>query len=242
MKADPVAQAALLDVQVVDTRVSEIDRLLVHPPETARLQELAEEFASLSDVLRVAVGVLEDVQAEVARVEADIQVAQTRRDRDRLRLDQSSNSKEIQGLTSELDTLARRIDTLEEAQLELMQREEEQSAEVARVREQRESLRAEGESLRASQAEVLGTLSAEREGLLASRAAIVTNVSEELLALYEKIRSRGYGVGAARLQNRVCGACGIQLGPADMASLQKLSVADVAQCPQCDAILIRGAV
>lgn len=241
MKADPLAQILLLDLQVVDTRIAEIDRLIANPPQGARLTELHAQFAAQSEGMRGALGALEDTQAEIARAEEDIRVAQARRDQDRGRLDASSNPKEIHGLEAELDTLARRLDALEATQLELMQREEDESAVVAAARENRDVLRVEGEALRVEAAKAESVLSAERESISASRPGLVAKLPADLLAIYDKVRSRGFGVGAARLENRVCGSCAIQLGPADMAAIQKLTPADVAQCPQCDAILVRGA-
>lgn len=240
MKADPAAQAALLDLQALDSRIAEINGALARPPQADRLREVTAQFAALSETLRSAIGTVEDTQAEIARIDDDIQVARSRRRQDEARLTASSQPKEIQGLTSELDALARRLDALEEAQLELMQREEDEAAEVARVRAERETLRVEGAELQRQQKEAEAGFATEVESLARSRADLAGRLPADLAANYDRIRSRGLGIGAARIVNKVCGACAIQLGPTDFAEFQKLTAADVAYCPSCGAILVRA--
>lgn len=239
MKADPAAQALLIELQAIDSRISEIGRLLDNHPQAARLREVRAEFTGLTDALRIATGQLEDTQAAVSRVEEDIRIVAARRAQDTSRLHQSSNTKEIQSFSAELETLARRLDTLEESQLELMQQAEDQGAEVSRLKSARDALAAEGRALQGAQAEAARQLTAERENLTSSRSAFTERIPGDLLAVYDRVRSRGYGIGAARIVNKVCGSCAIQLGPADFADFQKLTPADVAQCPQCSAILVR---
>lgn len=240
MKADPAAQALLIDLQALDSRLAEIDRTRANPPQAQRLRELGAQFQAVGDEARAALGELEDTQAQIARVEEDVRVVVARQDQDRTRLESSSNPREIQSIEAELSSLARRRDALEATQLELMEQEETQARRSEEAKERREGIRLEGQSLQAARKDAETVLLREHAAAESSRAALAARVPEDLLGLYDRVRSRGIGIGAARLSGRVCGGCGIQLGPSDFAAVQKLSVADICQCPQCDAILVRG--
>ena len=70
---------------------------------------------------------MEDLTAEQAKVDADVEQVKARRTRDRDRMDQGliSNPKDLQRMQHELESLERRITSLEDQELEVMERLEE---------------------------------------------------------------------------------------------------------------------
>ena len=64
---------------------------------------------------------VEEMERESTRIAGDLELVERRISKDMERVNQSSNSKEIQGIQHELDTLAKRKDELETAELELME-------------------------------------------------------------------------------------------------------------------------
>ena len=141
------AQLVLLQLQKLDSERGEVDRLLREEPEKAELTALSESFAHAGEALRVAVVALEDVQSALSRIEQDVHVVTARQAQDRTRLDQTSSPKEAHSLSAELETLGRRLDALEESQLELMEEEERRRAALDTIRAEREEIRDRGRAL-----------------------------------------------------------------------------------------------
>ncbi len=152
---------------------------------------------------------------------------------------QVKDPKALERMLGELESLHRRIDTLEDAELEVMERLEtaqrsleERTAELARVDEQA------GE-LRAALQRAAGDLQTELESVRSERATAVDGMPADLLALYEKLRAQKGGVGAAALRRRECGGCRLTLNAADLAAIAKRPTDDVVRCEECNRILVR---
>ena len=70
--ASPEAQARLLDLQAVDTRLAQLARREQTLPERATLETLAGERVTIVADLAASTGTLEDAQTELRRVESDV--------------------------------------------------------------------------------------------------------------------------------------------------------------------------
>ena len=131
MNASPADQRRLVEIAELDARIRQADHARKHPPQTARVQELLARRQELSRELSVRQGARDDLRIELSRIESDVAVVDARAARDAQRLTSSTNSKEAQGLESELASLARRKSDLEDAELEVMERLEQADAAVA---------------------------------------------------------------------------------------------------------------
>ena len=127
MKADPSAQQQLLTVQELDSRVDQLRHQRRSLPEIVRIGELETGRGDVDDRLRDARIVVEDLTAEQKKADADVEQVKTRRTRDRDRMDQGliTNPKDLERMQHELESLERRITTLEDAELEIMEQLEE---------------------------------------------------------------------------------------------------------------------
>jgi len=82
-------------------------------------------------------------------------------------------------------------------------------------------------------------LDAELDGLAAQRAAALDGLDADLLARYEKLRSRLRGVGIARLDGTRCTGCHLALPAAEVEQVRRQARAEgVATCPECDRLLV----
>jgi predicted nucleic acid-binding Zn-ribbon protein len=70
---------------------------------------------------------------------------------------------------------------------------------------------------------------------------IATEIPDDLLALYERIRADQAGVGAAHLQRGRCGGCRLELPPSEIEQLRKAPANEVIRCEECRRILVRTA-
>ena len=87
----------------------------------------------------------------------------------------------------------------------------------------------------------MGEYATERDSVAGRRAAAVAAVGEDLVALYERIRSSHAGIGAAELRQRRCGGCHIELNQVDMNRITQAPADEVLRCEECGRILVRTA-
>jgi predicted nucleic acid-binding Zn-ribbon protein len=238
LKASPEDQALLLDLQALDTRLSQLDHRARSLPEIATLAELTKRSDALRLTLGERKGALEDIRLELARIEADVKVVETRITRDSERLQASSSVKDVAALEQELTALKKRLNDLEEIELTVMERLEESEAAAAETTEQLAGVADELQQVTGQRDVALASIVEEREATAAARRELEARLPADLLALYEKQRAR-YGTGASRLQGGVSLASGVKLLEDEMQKIRAAAPDDVLICPSSDAILVR---
>jgi len=236
LKAAPDDQALLLDLQALDTKLAQLDHRAKSLPQHARLVQLATDADALRQTELEHRGAREDVTIELSRLESDVAVVEARIARDTERAQSSSNAKDVQAFEHELGLLRKRQFDLEEIELTVMERLEERDSELAETTAKLESVRAELAALEAERDADLATIANERTHTAANRSTIAGKVPADLLALYEKQRSR-YGTGASLLQHG--SSAGVKLFENDLQSIRAAAPDDVLICPISDAILVR---
>lgn len=238
MNAHPDEQRSLLVLHDVDVTLAQLEHRERTLPQRAVIEELQASHENSQRERILAVGVLEDAQQELSKLESDVALVSARIERDTAREAQGGSAKDTAALESELVSLRQRRSQLEDVEIEVMQKVEDAEralgavdAEIADRVEKRRLIESE---LAAAIAEI----SREREEIRQQRRARAATLSEELLAAYEKRLSRS-GVGAAMLRQRTCGACTLTLTGADLERIRSTPSDVVVLCPECDAILVR---
>ena len=243
LNAEPSAQNRLLDLQAKDTRLSQITHRTKTLPEAVELAELETKFARARDEGVAAEVIANDLKRDQARADADVeQVSErSRHDRDLLDGGTINDPKQLTNLQHEMDSLARRQGELEDIELEIMERVEGAMAAVRQLHGQRDALALERDAQASTVADLLADLEDERAIVTAERAAIVPEIPADLLALYERIRIDGGGVGAAHVQRGRCGGCRLELPPNEIERLRNAPANEVLRCEECRRILVRTA-
>lgn len=240
MKADPFRQLRLLDLQAIDTRLDQIAHARTRVPQLAELAQLSTRSTALDSDLVRSETALGDVQREVAKSEADVQLVRDRAARDQARLDVGTGTaKDLQAIQHELQSLARRQSELEDIELEVMERAETLEGEVSRLRAERAELDEHIRHVTAARDAALAELDGEATKVAAPRADVAAEVGDELLALYEKIRASSGGTGAAALRQRRCGGCQLELNPVEIGRIRSAPSDEVLRCEECRRILVR---
>ncbi|MFB1297137.1 zinc ribbon domain-containing protein [Mycobacterium sp. pW049] len=239
MKADVFQQHSLLQLAELDAEVSRAEYRTKNLPEQKSVEEAQATHREANDRLAVLQIALEDIDAQVAKFETEIDGVRQREDRDRaLMAGGSVDPKQLNDLQHELETLQRRQASLEDSQLELMEKREElaaqQADELAGIEELQKALTDAQRACDDARAELTQLL----EKSAARRAELVSGIDGALVKLYERQRSRT-GVGAAPLQGRRCGACRIEIDQGESARIAAAADDDVVRCPECAAILLR---
>ena len=238
LKASPDDQKLLLDLQALDTKLSQLDHRAKSLAQHAVLSGLDAELAALRATALERNGGREDIAIELKRLESDVEVVEARIKRDTDRLESSSSVKDVAALEQELTALRKRRNDLEEIELTVMERLEQADASLAVTTDEVATLDEKRTNAAADRDAALAEIANERTHTAANRQTIEGKVPADLLALYAKQRDR-YGFGASLLQYGVSSANGVKLLENDLQAIRAAAPDEVIICPSSDAILVR---
>ena len=206
--------------------------------------------------------VLARAQSAGAALEPQLADARTRRDeiaRDVKRLDDESaavtarikevektmysgsisSPRELQAMQADVESLGRHSRTLDDRELELMERQEALDGEVAGLEQQVADLNAEADTARASLTAQEAVIDRELDQELEARATAAGAIPADLLAAYERIRLANHGAGAARLIGNTCQGCRLTIPATEVDRIHRPGAdATVFHCDNCGAILV----
>lgn len=240
MRADDVAQSALLDLQAQDTAIAQLTHRRGSLPELAQITELEQKRAELDGRRIEADTEVSDLTRAQKKADAEVEQVKTRRERDETRLNSGSvsNPKDLESLQHELVALERRISTLEDEELEVMERLEEAQARLTDVTGDLEAVDTDLRHLHAARDAAVVQIDEQLDAARVDRQQVVSQVPDDLLALYEKVRGNKGGVGAAALRARRCEGCRLEINSADLREIAAADDGEVLRCPECDRILV----
>lgn len=240
MKAQPSAQLALLDLQALDTRLSQLEHQRQAIPELAELARLTTEARALQDTQVAVETQVSDLTRAQAKAEADVAAVRTRIDRDQALLLSGSagSAKALTDLQRELESLQRRVGDLEDIELEYMERLEAASHRLGEIGQSSAQMAAELSRCEAAIAATNRDIDLEASRVAAERARVVAGIEPALAALYERIRRNMPNAAAALYRGR-CQGCQMHLTPAELSRIRAASADEVCRCDECQAILVR---
>jgi len=174
-------------------------------------------------------------------VDADVEQVKTRRARDRDRMDKGlvTNPKDLERMQHELVSLERRINSLEDDELEVMERLEEAQKSLESLTAQLATADARLVELATERDKKLAVIDEEAARISRERAPAVDGLPADLLALYDRLREQKGGVGAAALRRRRCEGCSLELTASDLGQIAKAPSDEVLRCEECNRILVR---
>ena len=231
----------LLRVQDHDTAADQLRHRRQSLPELDELSRvdgrLAEVSASLAESATRRDGVVrrqQRLEQELGGIEAKIGDLEAR-----LYSGTVTVPRELQAMQGELDALRRRRSALEDDVLEAMTEREPLDQEVAELERTGAALEGDRARLAAAVAEAQAALDAELQRELDARTAAAAALPEDLSRLYEQLRARHGGVGAARLVNGRCGGCHLALAATELDRLRRQPNDTLVRCEQCGRLLVR---
>ena len=243
MKADPFAQLRLLDLQALDSGLDRLAHRRRTLPELAEMQRLDALVAGSRDDVVRAETEAGDLARETKKFEDEITLVRTRKARndERMASGAVTQSKQLEDLQHENESLVRRQGDLEDRELEVMERAEAVQEVLDRLvgeRTERLAARATAEAARdAAWAEI----DAEVERTTVERASVAAELPADLLALYERIRKAEGGVGAGAIARGRCGGCRLDLMGNEIAAIRAAPSDEVLRHEECTRIMVRTA-
>ncbi|HWD46225.1 MAG TPA: C4-type zinc ribbon domain-containing protein, partial [Actinomycetota bacterium] len=185
-------------------------------------------------------GSLATLQREQARLEDEIDMVtrKARSEEDRAASGRVTSPKELTAIQDEVAALKRRQVALEDDLLERMEQRETLEAELVELDSRRETITAEQAEVTRDRDAALVEIDADLATERAAADEVAPQVGGELRALYDQVRKRQGGVGAAALVGDTCQGCRVSISAVELASLRKLPPETVKRCENCRRILV----
>ena len=240
MEATIEDQHALLELQRLD---SAVDRLLARRgslPEDARLAELTDVLTAVDQLTAERGGSLATLQREQARLEDEIEMVtgKAAREEERAASGRVTSPKELTAIQEEVAALKRRRTSLEDDLLERMEQRETLEAELAELDDRGGKITAEQAEVTRARDAALVEIDRELDAERAARDGVAPGVGDELRRLYDQVRARQGGIGAAALVGNTCQGCRVSISPVELAAIRKLAPDTIKRCENCRRILV----
>lgn len=241
MKAAPSAQLRLLEVQTLDARADQLRHQRATLPELAEIAALTTSREADDGARRDQQIVVDDLVVAQRKADQDVEAVTSRRTRDRDRMDGGlvSNPKDLERMQAELVSLERRITTLEDEELEVMEQLEEARAALLEIEQRLSGTDERLAELTRTRDDSSAIIDHELAGLSAERRPAAEGLPEDLVALYDRLRASKGGVGAAALSQRRCTGCQLGLDAGVLGEIRASPADQVVRCEECQRILIR---
>lgn len=240
MQAPVAEQRALLQLQAHDSAIDRLEHRRGSLPEDARLAELADALGAVEQLTAERQGTLATVQRDQSRLEHEIDMVTAKAGNEEARAASGrvTSPKELTAIQEEVAALKRRQATLEDELLELMEQRETLESELAELTGRRDGFTAEQAEVTKARDAALVEIDRELEAERAARDTVAPAVGEELRALYDQIRARLGGIGAAALVGNTCQGCRVSISPVELAAIRKLPPEEIKRCENCRRILV----
>lgn len=231
----------LLVVQDHDTAVEQLRHGRATLPERARLEAVGEQLMALEATAAEIGGQRDEVARQQQKLEDELASLEEKLVMLEKRMYSGSVTapRELQAMQADAEALKRRQSLLEDQVLESMAEREPLDARLDAIDADRLALDEESGALRVAIAEAESAIDAELASEEAARAEAIVSIPPDLLSLYEQLRARLGGIGAARLVKGSCTGCHLALPATEVDRIKREPPDAVIRCDQCGRILVR---
>ena len=240
MKATPQDQNLLIELQLIDSQITQAKAKLASLPELEQIAAIHARLENTAVELTVVETELADVVIDLRRCEVDVEQIEDRIKKDEHRLNSGAGSpKELEQTQHELVTLAKRKAELEDVELEIMVKHDGIKARVDELKNDQVGLKQLELELNIRLENAKTEITQNLESLAASRQELAPTIDPALVALYDKIRQSADGVGAALLIGDKCDGCHLSINAIERERIKGLEADEVIRCEECRRILVR---
>ena len=240
MKATPQDQNLLIELQLIDSQITQAKAKLASLPELEQIAAIHARLENTAVELTVVETELADVVIDLRRCEVDVEQIEDRIKKDENRLNSGAGSpKELEQTQHELVTLAKRKAELEDVELEIMVKHDGIKARVDELKNDQVGLKQLELELNIRLENAKTEITQNLESLAASRQELAPKIDPALVALYDKIRQSADGVGAAQLIGDKCDGCHLSINAIERERIKGLESDEVIRCEECRRILVR---
>jgi predicted nucleic acid-binding Zn-ribbon protein len=224
----------LMELQQMDIEVKRLrDEMIALPKLVAQLETRAKATVGQRAVV---IDLIAKEEALRRRQESDIKDQQVKIAKIRKQLDLATDTKQVTAFEHEIAFANAAIETLEDAELESMERSEQ--LEAQKVVADRAVAEAEAKH-KQERERAIATVAADKAKLAeveATRTAHRATVGEDALAMYDRI-AKSKGTGVAEALNQKCMACQMMLRPQKWNELRDRDTVAMLTCESCGRML-----
>jgi predicted nucleic acid-binding Zn-ribbon protein len=230
----------LLDLQERDLALDRLRHRLATLPERATVATTTALVAALAAEITKVAAERDEVAAVERRLddEAGSIAAAAAAAEQKLYSGEISSPKELQALQADVEQLRRHQRQVEDRQLATMEQREPLDARVAELEVGHASAEADLAAARDALGAAEAAIDAEVTDETAARAAVAGPISPDLVAVYERCREKGNGVGAARLVGGTCQGCHLTVPSTEVDVIRHAPADQVSYCDNCGCILV----
>lgn len=231
----------LLDLQDRDLTLDQLTHRRATLPQRTALTEAKATMKRLDAELATVEKSLHELELAQKKLEDEIAIVDTKAVSESTKLNSGTVTapREIQALSDEVDALGRRKRALEDDELELMEQAEPLSADAERLASERAALVADVERYEGEITAAEAQIDAEAAAVRLEREAAAADLTEEMLARYEKLRAKLGGIAVARLQGDLCLGCHVSLPAMEVDSIRHAAPDAIVTHEECGRILVR---
>jgi predicted nucleic acid-binding Zn-ribbon protein len=243
VSADPAAGVGLerlLDLQERDLAIDRLRHRRDTLPERAALAAIQ---ADLDAIERERAGIAPQ-RDEAAREEQRLDDEATSIEEKAAEVERQlysgtiSSPRELQAMQADVEQLRRHRSSLEDRELEVMERREGFDKVLADLQSRSGELDAQAGTLRATLAADEATIDGEIATERAARTEIAAELTTTVVEEYERRRAQARGVGAARLVGTSCQGCHLSIPSVEAERIRKAPPGTLAFCDNCGCILV----
>lgn len=240
MKATPEDQHLLIELQLIDSQITQAKVKLVNLPEREQIAAIHQRLENTAVELGVVETELADVAIDLRRSEVEVEQVEDRMKKDEQLLASGSVApKEMEKLQHEIQTLTKRRGELEEGQLEIMIKFDAIQARVDELVGDQSGLKQLELELNIRLENASAEIDSAISKLSLDRSQLLPKIDSALVDLYEKVRTSGAGIGAALLVGNKCDGCHLSINVIELERIKGLADDEIIRCEECRRILVR---
>lgn len=232
---------ALLAVQDLDTHLDQLRHRRATLPERAELAAAESEADRIDRQLVDARAARDEVAGRQGVLEADLAQSEQRAETVSRRMysGEVAASRDLSAMAADVEHQRARASDLEDQILALLEEREPLDGAVDALETERSAVAARIAAAEEALAGAEAVVDAEIADTDKRRTEASVSVPPDLLATYDRLRTRLQGVGAARLVGGRCDGCHLSLPATEVDRIRHLPDDALITCDQCGRILVR---
>lgn len=228
--------ASLLELQTLDVEIMRARKRLDELPEKREILATRQRIRDVTDLHGKADLLVKKLNADLKAHQDEITTLTEKIAAEQTKVMATTDHRAVQSYTREMDGLRRRQDKMEMESLQLMERLDKASAQMAKIDQALAQLAEKDAELVTRFKAVGGALQSEIADMERRREATAGLIDADTVARYDKIRESKGGVGVGRLEGEACSACRMSLPAERVRELE--SGEDISMCPQCRRLIV----
>ncbi|MEC7152832.1 MAG: C4-type zinc ribbon domain-containing protein [Actinomycetota bacterium] len=231
----------LLEVQEKDSQILAANHEIKELPERKEIEATQRKMLELDQALKAKESEVHENNRIQKRLEDEVATVEERIENQKRKLygGEVIAVKELQALEMDIDSLKERQIAIEDQIIEVMELNEPIQNEIQNLNTQQEENKENEANLFKVLQEAIKEIELRINQIKVEIVHLTNDLPNELISEYESLRSRPGHVGIARLVNRTCHGCNLELPAVEVDRIKKLSEDSIINCEECGCILVR---